>query len=65
MRVAIAGGHGQIALRLAKILSKRGDEVVAAFERRANNLLAQANAYRDLSSSLALDSDASVPTSSS
>ena len=29
----------------------------AAFERRANNLLAQANAYRDLSSSLALDSD--------
>ena len=30
MRVAIAGGHGQIALRLAKILSERGDEVVAA-----------------------------------
>jgi nucleoside-diphosphate-sugar epimerase len=29
MRVAIAGGHGQIALRLAKILSERGDEVVA------------------------------------
>jgi uncharacterized protein YbjT (DUF2867 family) len=29
MRVAIAGGHGQIALRLAKILSQRGDEVVA------------------------------------
>ena len=29
MRVAIAGGHGQIALRLAKILSGRGDEVVA------------------------------------
>jgi uncharacterized protein YbjT (DUF2867 family) len=29
MRVAIAGGHGQIALRLAKILSERGAEVVA------------------------------------
>jgi NAD(P)-dependent dehydrogenase (short-subunit alcohol dehydrogenase family) len=34
-----------------------GADVVAAFERRANNLLAQADAYRDLSSSLALDSD--------
>jgi uncharacterized protein YbjT (DUF2867 family) len=29
MRVAIAGGHGQIALRLAKLLSQRGDQVVA------------------------------------
>ena len=29
VRVAIAGGHGQIALRLAKVLSERGDEVVA------------------------------------
>jgi uncharacterized protein YbjT (DUF2867 family) len=29
VRVAIAGGHGQIALRLAKVLSRRGDEVVA------------------------------------
>jgi nucleoside-diphosphate-sugar epimerase len=29
MRVAIAGGHGQIALRLAKRLSGRGDQVVA------------------------------------
>ena len=29
MRVAIAGGHGRIALRLAKVLSERGDEVVA------------------------------------
>jgi nucleoside-diphosphate-sugar epimerase len=28
MRVAIAGGHGQIAMRLARILSQRGDEVV-------------------------------------
>src|SRR3954454_22930289 len=28
MRVAIAGGHGQIALRLAGLLSDRGDEVV-------------------------------------
>jgi NAD(P)-dependent dehydrogenase (short-subunit alcohol dehydrogenase family) len=34
-----------------------GADAVAAFERRANNLLAQANAYRDLSRSLALDSD--------
>jgi uncharacterized protein YbjT (DUF2867 family) len=29
MRVAIAGGHGQIALRLARTLKERGDEVVA------------------------------------
>jgi uncharacterized protein YbjT (DUF2867 family) len=29
MRIAIAGGHGKIALRLAKIVSERGDEVVA------------------------------------
>jgi cytosine deaminase len=29
VRVAIAGGHGQIARRLAKILSERGDEAVA------------------------------------
>jgi uncharacterized protein YbjT (DUF2867 family) len=29
MRVAIAGGHGQIALRLAKVLSQRGDQAVA------------------------------------
>ncbi len=34
-----------------------GADAVAAFERSAKNLLAQANAYRDLSSSLALDSD--------
>ena len=27
MRVAIAGGHGQIALRLARVLLARGDEV--------------------------------------
>ena len=29
MRVAIAGGHGQIALRLTKLLSSRGDRVVS------------------------------------
>ena len=29
MRVAIAGGHGQIALRLEKILKQQGDEPVA------------------------------------
>ena len=29
MRVAIAGGHGQIALRLAGLLAQRGDQVVA------------------------------------
>jgi uncharacterized protein YbjT (DUF2867 family) len=29
MRVAIAGGHGQIALRLAAVLSQRGDQAVA------------------------------------
>jgi len=29
MRVAIAGGHGQIALRLARILSQRGEDVLA------------------------------------
>ena len=29
MRVVIAGGHGQIALRLERLLAARGDEVVA------------------------------------
>jgi uncharacterized protein YbjT (DUF2867 family) len=29
MRVAIAGGHGQIALRLARVLTERGDEAVS------------------------------------
>jgi uncharacterized protein YbjT (DUF2867 family) len=29
MRVAVAGGHGQIALRLTRLLSGRGDEVVS------------------------------------
>jgi len=29
MRAAIAGGHGQIALRLARVLSQRGEEVLA------------------------------------
>jgi nucleoside-diphosphate-sugar epimerase len=29
MRVAIAGGHGQIALRLTRLLEERGDEVVS------------------------------------
>ena len=28
-RIAIIGGHGKIALRLATILSERGDEVTA------------------------------------
>ncbi len=34
-----------------------GADAVAAFERKATNLLAQAHEHRDLSSSLALDSD--------
>lgn len=29
MRVAIAGGHGQIALRLTRLLKERGDEIVS------------------------------------
>src|SRR3954451_5562330 len=29
MRVAIAGGHGKIGLRLTKLLSERGDEVIS------------------------------------
>ena len=33
MRVAIAGGHGQIAMRLAPLLRERGDEVVALIRR--------------------------------
>ncbi len=28
MKIVIAGGHGQIALRLERLLSRRGDEVV-------------------------------------
>lgn len=29
MRIAIAGGHGQIALRLARLLSERGDDALS------------------------------------
>ena len=29
MRVAIAGGHGKIALRLTRLLAERGDEVIS------------------------------------
>jgi uncharacterized protein YbjT (DUF2867 family) len=33
MRVAIAGGHGQVALRLTRLLSQRGDEVHSLIRR--------------------------------
>jgi hypothetical protein len=45
-------GQGEPPLRFAA-----GADAVATFKRRAKNLLAQADAYRDLSGSLALDSD--------
>src|SRR3954453_86364 len=33
MRVAIAGGHGQVALRLTRLLRDRGDDVVSLIRR--------------------------------
>jgi uncharacterized protein YbjT (DUF2867 family) len=36
MRVAIAGGHGQIALRLVKVLAERGSEAVALIRNPAH-----------------------------
>ena len=36
MRVAIAGGHGQIALRLTRLLHARGDEVVSLIRNPAH-----------------------------
>ncbi len=33
MRTVIAGGHGQIALRLSRLLTERGDEVVGLIRR--------------------------------
>jgi uncharacterized protein YbjT (DUF2867 family) len=36
MRVAIAGGHGQIALRLARVLAARGDEAVGLIRNPAH-----------------------------
>ncbi|MFD7710983.1 SDR family oxidoreductase [Streptomyces sp. NPDC059786] len=33
MRIVIAGGHGQIALRLERLLAARGDEVVGVIRR--------------------------------
>lgn len=36
MRVVIAGGHGQIALRLARLLTERGDEVVGIVRKPAH-----------------------------
>jgi nucleoside-diphosphate-sugar epimerase len=42
MRIVIAGGHGQIALRLSRLLSARGDEVAGIIRRpeQAGDLLA-------------------------
>lgn len=42
MRIVIAGGHGQIALRLERLLAKRGDEVAGVVRRpeQAGDLLA-------------------------
>ncbi|MFG2721564.1 SDR family oxidoreductase [Streptomyces sp. NPDC048416] len=34
MRIVIAGGHGQIALRLERLLAARGDEVAGIIRRR-------------------------------
>ncbi|MGI5338667.1 NAD(P)H-binding protein [Streptomyces sp. CA-181903] len=42
MRIVIAGGHGQIALRLERLLARRGDEVAGVIRRpeQAGDLLA-------------------------
>ncbi|MFI9203675.1 NAD(P)H-binding protein [Streptomyces sp. NPDC053048] len=42
MRIVIAGGHGQIALRLERLLAERGDEVAGIIRRpgQAGDLLA-------------------------
>ncbi|UKY50987.1 SDR family oxidoreductase [Streptomyces inhibens] len=42
MRIVIAGGHGRIALRLERLLAKRGDEVAGIIRRpeQAGDLLA-------------------------
>ncbi|MBR7678573.1 NAD(P)H-binding protein, partial [Streptomyces daliensis] len=42
MRTVIAGGHGQIALRLERLLAGRGDEVAGIIRRpeQAGELLA-------------------------
>ncbi|MFI1739230.1 NAD(P)H-binding protein [Streptomyces sioyaensis] len=42
MRIVIAGGHGQIALRLERLLAKRGDEVAGILRRpeQAGDVLA-------------------------
>ncbi|MBC3993107.1 NAD-dependent dehydratase, partial [Streptomyces sp. AC563] len=42
MRIVIAGGHGQIALRLERLLAGRGDEVAGIIRRpeQAGDLLA-------------------------
>jgi uncharacterized protein YbjT (DUF2867 family) len=37
MRIAIAGGHGQIALRLSQLLSRRGDEVLSLIRNPAHS----------------------------
>ncbi|NGN68933.1 NAD(P)H-binding protein [Streptomyces sp. A7024] len=42
MRIVIAGGHGQIALRLSRLLAARGDEIAGMIRRpeQAGDLLA-------------------------
>jgi nucleoside-diphosphate-sugar epimerase len=41
MKVAIAGGHGQIALRLTRLLAERGDEVRGLIRRPIGDALAR------------------------
>jgi hypothetical protein len=59
------GDPGKLAEALVKLAGQdepplrwaAGADAIETFERKAHTLLAQANAYRELSSSLAFDTD--------
>ena len=57
MRVAIGGGHGQIGLRLARLLTQRGDQAVALIRAEHPPLLRSACIHEELAQGMGLAND--------
>ena len=63
MDVVIAGGHGQIALRLERLLSARGDQVRGLVRNRDHfDDLSEAGRHAHLASLQRLGDQSQVPT---
>ncbi len=58
-RIAVIGGHGKVALQLARILTERGDEVTSVFRNPDHRADVAATAARPIVADIeALDTDA-------